>query len=167
MGIRDRLNESPRLVTALTVVIVILAIGLGYWFWPRTTQIKASNGLFYTVDDGGSYFVDGFDKVPPFDHNGKPAVRAHVFKSDKKNDPYVVWMERYTPRGQEILKKFYSDAKNKGIRPPYSAELEAEREIRKVGETKWIRVRENPKEIERIQNVEGADSPYEITPADL
>ncbi len=39
--------------------------------------------------------IDDLDKVVPFDHGGKPAVRAMVFRC-KNGKPFVAYLQRYS-----------------------------------------------------------------------
>ena len=87
MGVRDWLNNNPKVVTGATIGVVLLVALLIF--------AKAGGGLggspaavkdmaFFTDDDGATWFADDAKKIPPFDHNGKQAVRARVYRSGGK-----------------------------------------------------------------------------------
>src|SRR5262245_19774554 len=67
------------------------------------------NKAFFTVDDGASYFPDSFDRVPPYDSNGKVAVLAHVYRCEAGKSKVVGYLERVTADGkkrrQELIDK--------------------------------------------------------------
>jgi hypothetical protein len=59
---------------------------------------------YYTVDDGITWFADDINKIPPFDKDGKPAYRVHVFRcADGKE--FVSHLERYTPEARKKLEE--------------------------------------------------------------
>lgn len=61
----------------------------------------ALHGLYFTVDDGKSYFVDDPMKVPPYDHDGKQAVKCHVFQTPSGKQ--VVYLEKLTDAARKIV----------------------------------------------------------------
>jgi hypothetical protein len=95
---RELINKYPLaagafVVVALAVGVIAVLRGAG----GRSNTI--AGGAFYTDDDGKSYFVDDAAKVTPFDHNGKPAVKAYVFSCGGKRS--VHYIERLTDVGQK------------------------------------------------------------------
>ena len=105
MGIRETLNENPRLTTGITAGIIILTLIWILWSvfggGGNTPTAGGVGKVFFTDDDGKSWFPDDATKIPPFDHNGKQAVRAHVYKCDGKT--FVNHMERYTADAKKKL----------------------------------------------------------------
>jgi hypothetical protein len=95
VGIRETLNQNPGLTTGVTAGIIVVALGIIIWQAAGGSGSAPSgpNKLFYSDDDGATYFADDVTKVPPFDHNGKPAVRAHVYKC-KDGKKFVGYLER-------------------------------------------------------------------------
>lgn len=57
----------------------------------RVSSIK----VYYTVDDGRTWFADDSGKPLPFDHNGQMAVRCFVFKCST-SAPFVGYLETLT-----------------------------------------------------------------------
>ena len=84
MGIRESLNKNPKLTTGVALGVAVLAVGaMALRLSGRGAGAVAP--AFYTVDDGATWFEDDGEKLPPFQHEGKEAVRAHVFEcSDGK-----------------------------------------------------------------------------------
>lgn len=56
----------------------------------------AINSAYYTDDDGQTFFVDSVYRVPPFDHNGKTAVRAMRMTYDDGKKDFVAYLQRFT-----------------------------------------------------------------------
>ena len=106
MGIRETLNQNPGLTTGATAGIIILALGFIIWSnFSDSEGGSAPSKLYYTDDDGATFFPDDIRKFPPFDHGGKPAVRARVFSCDGGKTKFVGYLERYTPDAKARLEK--------------------------------------------------------------
>lgn len=103
-GVREWLNKHPGLATGLTAAVAVIAITA------IVVQVLASRkrypeGLpsaYFTVDDGQTYFVAGMENIPPFQHEGKEAVRAYVFKCGG-GKPFVGYLERYNPEAHKAM----------------------------------------------------------------
>lgn len=96
MGIRESLNKNPKLATGMTVALVLACVGFVIF---QQGGAGASLGaavseVYFSDDDGKTYFTDSVDKKYPFDRNGKQAVRAYVFKCGDSGAPAVTYLER-------------------------------------------------------------------------
>jgi hypothetical protein len=102
VGIRETLNKNPAITTGATAAIILLAIGfIIYQITGGGSPSVATEG-YYTIDDGKTWFSDDINKIPPFDKDGKQAVRAYVYECPG-SDPFVSHLERYTPEGKKAL----------------------------------------------------------------
>ena len=120
MGLRQKINDNPLMAAIGAGVIVVLAIVVIIWFNMRGSAsvpplMDATPDItkgFYTVDDGKSFFVDSVSKATPFDHGGKQAVRAYVFKCSGK--PVILLLGRCTTAGLAMpgAKEFGADVKH-------------------------------------------------------
>lgn len=104
MGIRETLNENPGITTGITAGIIVLALGVIIWQtvgnnYPPTPIARA----FFSDDDGKTFFADSTDNIPPFDHNGKQAVKAVVFTCDNGKTKFVGYLERFSPAAKAKL----------------------------------------------------------------
>lgn len=137
MGLREKMNENPRLTTGVTIGVVVIALILiVYQLWPAS-PIQPISQAFYTIDEGKTWFVEDIEKVPPFQHNGKEAVRAHVFVCGESGQKFVGWMEKFTPDAKKKLDDLYS--KSSGKRPPERFEMEeTARLVRRHDMSKWL-----------------------------
>jgi len=95
MSIRATIDRHKRTSTIVAIVVAIGAIGLIIWQRSPSRPNTEITGSYYTTDDGASWFVDDFDKVVPFDHNGSPAYRLMFYKCGDNGTPTPVFMERY------------------------------------------------------------------------
>jgi len=137
VGIRETLNRYPYLAyAAIPVVAVVVVMGV------RSARDVEPSGIksgFYSVDDGKTFFSDDADRIPPFDHHGSQAVRAHVFKgSDGKL--FVGYLERVNPSAADLILKM---RQRKSTDPPMPmsdmAKVLSGHEYKRPGEKDWIK----------------------------
>ena len=95
-GIRELIRKHS---TATVVVVLIVAItALGFSLHNSALAPEtASTNAFYTVDEGQTTFVEDMKKIPPFDHDGKTAVRVWMFTTDGGKTKFPGYLERYKP----------------------------------------------------------------------
>ena len=83
--------------------------------------------------------MDANTKLPPFDKDGKPAVRAHVFECGGKR--VVGYLSRFTAEAQKALEEAKSYA-GTGKAPPNARQLASIGttgiEVKRPGDAKWI-----------------------------
>jgi hypothetical protein len=63
---------------------------------PAIATTNASR-LYFTSDDGKTWFPMDASNRPPFVHDGKPTVRAHVFSTDGGKTGFVAYMSKFSP----------------------------------------------------------------------
>lgn len=142
MGIRETLNKNPAITTGVTAGIVVIAIGIIIWqLWGGSGPSYTGSGVakqYFSDDDGATYFADDSTKIPPFDHNGKQAVRALVFQCGS-GQPFVGMLQRYTKEAKAKLEKAQS---GKGAGEMVMEDIEItglEVKKPKTGETGWVK----------------------------
>jgi hypothetical protein len=141
MGVREAINQRPKTVAAVAVTIVaavLVVVALQF----RDVQASSQGGgdperAFFTTDDGKTWFVGDVTQIPPFQHDGKEAVRAYVVEVNGQR--LVNHLERYTPEGKQALIKLKEAVKHG---PPPGALVAAAqqrgREVKRPGDTKWV-----------------------------
>ncbi len=151
MGIRETLNQNPAITTGVTIGIIVIALGfIGWQVLSGDGAPSAVTKMYYTVDDGATYFADDANKLSPFDHEGKPAVRCYVFTCDKKKSQFVAYLERLTPEAQkkmaaalEAQKKAVPTAPGANVPGPFGPETDfiaqEGTEVKKPGAPKWFK----------------------------
>jgi hypothetical protein len=97
MGLREQIERKPALMGGIGVFILLLAGALIYYetLGQPHRNIRLLNSAFFSDDDGQTWFIDDASKLPPFDHNGKPAVRAVIYRYDD-NKKFVAYLEKYS-----------------------------------------------------------------------
>ena len=139
MAVRDFIRNRPRLAGALAVV-AILGAGVAIFVQVRGMGPSGPGNLYYTTDDGKSYFADSALKIPPFDKGGKPAARAHVFECGGKRE--VGYLSRYTPEAIRALEEAKA-SRGTGKPPPNPGRLATigttGMEVKRPGEATWVK----------------------------
>lgn len=134
VGLRQKLNENPAVTAAITGVFMLAATFLFY----RTSCSDSggrSAGLsksYFTIDDGKTYFADDTAKLPPFDHQGKPAYRVRLFKC-KDGTIFVSHLERYS---DSVKKKIEAERQKTGI--SLNPTILGNMELKKPGDAEWV-----------------------------
>jgi hypothetical protein len=107
VGIRQTINENPAITAAATGAIILAAIiFIIVEALPHHPKAGPPGKLFYTDDDGKTWFPDDAMKVPPYtDTNGKDAVLAYVYKCGENGQSFVGYMLKYTPDGVQRMQK--------------------------------------------------------------
>jgi hypothetical protein len=88
------------LTVGAIVCVVAVALGVGI------SRLWSSDGpmaglevpkAWYTVDDGKTWFLGPGNKVVPFEHEGKMAVRCFVYTCDGGKTKFASHVERLDP----------------------------------------------------------------------
>lgn len=107
-SVREKLSEGKLGLVAGISLIAVAAVIIVYYCWPAPRANALY--LYYSDDDGASYFKDSVYKFPPFDHDGRQAVEARVLLD--RGSKFVGYMIRYTPEAQKRLQDRYNEAVN-------------------------------------------------------
>lgn len=136
MGLRETMNNRKGLSSGIAVVITVAALSfLATQFIGSSAAEGIPQKTFYSADDGKTYFVDDVAKLPPFDHDGQKAVRAHLYTCDDGKTTFVGYLSRFTPAALAKLES----ARNT---PEYELVLEEAlatgSEVKKPGGGNWV-----------------------------
>ena len=115
MDLRRKLNDNPMITAAVVGVVIILAIWAIYHFSGGGPGGGA--GSFYSVDNGASWFSRKTDDLPPFDYDGKEAVRAHIYTCGEGGKEFVGYLEKYAPEAKKVLMDFRTAKEQKAEWP--------------------------------------------------
>jgi hypothetical protein len=134
LGLREQINNKPALSAGVIggVVLLLLVWILSQLFGghriPRSQKIEA----YYTTDDGHAWFADDSDKVPPFDHNGSPAVICIVFKCSS-SPPFAGYLRSCTQEFHDQRAGITTIDASHPVLDPYANVL-----VKKPGDKKWV-----------------------------
>jgi hypothetical protein len=140
VGLRETLNENPRLTTGVTAGIIVVV--LAFILWPSGGgggggAAGGDNQIYFTVDDGKTYFPESAKKVPPFQHQGKEAVRARVYRAGGKE--FVNHLERFTPDAAKKLQELYNSGKPMNDPTVFEAITQKGMEVKNPGSGNWVK----------------------------
>jgi hypothetical protein len=102
VGVRETLNKQPAITTGATIGIILLALIFIIYQVSGSGRVHMPTKAYYSVDEGATYFSDDINLVPPFDYDGKTAVRANVFKCGG-GAPFVGYLQRYNLAAKKVL----------------------------------------------------------------
>jgi hypothetical protein len=132
VGILDRHKKA----TTVVALLGILAAGgwLTYFYWPGP-DLSPPIFAWYSVDNGATWFQDSAERIPPFEHEGKQAVRLHLYSCDDGKTTFVGYLQKLP---EEVFKKY----RDKGIDPAKvdDDELAADSGwlVKRPADTDWV-----------------------------
>ncbi len=133
MSVREAMNEKKGLT--ITIAIIIIAVMIVVIVrQTRSTAGGFATSAYYTDDDGKTFFEDSALLIPPFDHDGKQAVKAFVYDCDGTRS--VHYMERYTSIGKKAAEEAFKRSNGKDIGIPEHL-MRTGIEYKRPGDTTW------------------------------
>jgi hypothetical protein len=85
-------KKSAALFGAIGLIIVAVAI----LFWNFAPAKKyAQNSLYFSDDGGKTWYVDANTNIPPYQHNGKEAVGAALYRTENSSTPFCGYLYRF------------------------------------------------------------------------
>jgi hypothetical protein len=121
-------------INALLVSLLLIWRVFGGRSAAEANQGKA----FFSDDDGKSWFVDDDSKLPPFEHNGKTAYGAAVYRC-LTGKPFVAYLEKYS---DSQLAKIAAEKQEYAQQHPDSAPMTGvpyyPMDVKKPGEPQWF-----------------------------
>jgi hypothetical protein len=134
MAVREYIQRKPAVAASISLAVVVLAAVFVYFQTMGTDHSRARllNSEFYSDDDGKTWFIDDASKLPPFEHEGKMAVQAAVYRYDD-GKRFVAYLEKF------------SDAQRSEIEAAIAAHpdeaphwRQSPMEAKKPGDSKWV-----------------------------
>lgn len=130
MGIRETLNDNPKLVTRLTLgMLAFSAIYILIQIFSDRAEPRSTLRDFFTIDDGQTYFLDDATKISPFVVNGRTAYRCRVFFCGNEK-PFVGYLERYPPHVIEELDRLRAAGESRQKIETYLASISVQLEYK-------------------------------------
>lgn len=133
---RDKMNQYRSVGIGASLCAIVLALAFIVWWEARGSRPASSAAVtnaFYSDDDGKTWFIDDLVKVVPFDHHGRQAVRADIFRCTN-GKPFVGYLERYS----EAVKDKINAAAVGHPDAVATAMMDEVMEVKRPGEAKWI-----------------------------
>lgn len=163
MGIREKLNDNPAYTTGGTIAIIVIALAFIIWqLLPNRPSIPTKS--YYTTDNGTTYFSDSIKKIPPYEHDGKQAVRCYVFQCSK-GGKFVGYLEEYTPAAKKELEAAAANPKRQQM-PGMDMAAMTGMLVKKPGTGQWVS-QQNGRYYESVVDVKcpnGGADPQIVSP---
>jgi hypothetical protein len=109
MPVREMMQKQKGVGVAVGVVMIVVAVIAIAAQTRSDGPSRDPTKAYFSDDDGQTYFVDSAEKIAPFNHNGKTAVRAYVYDDGKH--PFVAFLQRFKPQTAKILQATADDVK--------------------------------------------------------
>jgi hypothetical protein len=148
MLIREKLNKHSKLISSVVLIISITCLSVAWTRMRGPSHHFVPGPNYYTTDDSSqaaalaAMFKDDSTKIPPFDHDGKPAFRAYVFTADGGRTKWIAYLERMSDKGLQMMDDINSG--KRGSDPGIIAQakegvLSTQMEVKKPGDPEWIK----------------------------
>jgi hypothetical protein len=104
MNIRETLRSHPQIGMAIAAALVVTGVvaARSSVQSPGASAPTLPAKIYFSDDDGKTFFADDSARVAPFDHDGKKAYQAAVFRWPG-GQPFVGYLLAYTPAGKAAL----------------------------------------------------------------
>ena len=135
MNVREHLaNNSGAAKAGLTLVVLVFAGVIYLEFKGQRQPVPAAAGkVFCSDDDGRSWFLDDPSLDCPFDHHGKPAYRALVFRCQGRA-PFVAYLAKYSDQQKAQIRADAAHGPEMALR----WQSRPMQDLKKPGASKWI-----------------------------
>ncbi len=162
MSIREMLNRNAATAKAVALALCVLGVGaIGYQAMSAgPAERPVTDEAFFTVDEGATWFADEADKLSGFEHEGKPAYRAHVYRP-VGGEPFVGYIERLTPEARSKLEGLSPNPKDRD-QSAVNAILLTGREIKKPGDTRWLKATDPG--VSKVLDIRAPDGSTDLEP---
>ena len=142
MEIREKLERNQKPLAIVVGVLVVVALVVAFFsLRPKHGGFMGSGKpkLYYTVDDGKTWFEDDATLLPPFQHDGKTAVRVQLFKCGENGQPFVGFLQRIEDKAHKQAEAAQAAGKPQvEVEEVYQPGLE----VKKPGEARWVSVKD-------------------------
>jgi len=100
-------RKIPRKHAIVSIIVFTVVLAAAVYLISSNTPNSAAGPkkAFFSVNDGKTWFIDDINKYPPFEHEGKTAVRARLFSTDGGKTIFCGYLERYTPEAKSTLEE--------------------------------------------------------------
>lgn len=138
MGVREMIQEHPKVLVAGVIVLTAAAI-VGTFTSAKKSElnVEVRGGAWFSTDDGKTWFADDEKKLPPFDHNGKQAYRAYIYTCDGGKTKFVAFLSRFTPSARQQFEEL-----RKSKMPPELGVIDRlmtnGMEVKKPNDAAWV-----------------------------
>src|SRR5579862_39008 len=131
MSVREAINSRKSIGIAFASLFLVIAAAVLIFTQMPAHRIKGDK-TFFSDDDGQTWFLDSVYQTPPFDRNGKTAVRAVIYSYDHGDKTFCAYLMRFTTSAKKRLDDAIAQAVKDG-KNPGSVNLFTDRELNTSG----------------------------------
>jgi hypothetical protein len=135
MGFREEINKRKSLAVAGTIILLVIVGVVLYTTNSGKVPTLLSTG-YYSDDDGKTWFKDDAGKLCPFDHNGRQAVRAYVFRYGG-GDAFVGYLGKLTDAGIKQAEELKRQPLTPESGQALGGVLNSALMLKRPGDSKW------------------------------
>jgi hypothetical protein len=110
MGIRQTLKEKPWIGFTVTLALIGVAVVM-FLKAGGSAAARVADRAYFTIDDGQTYFEADRNLLAPFDHEGKQAVKVHMFSCDGGKTKVVGYLSKM----DDTVKRLYEAEMAKAV----------------------------------------------------
>jgi hypothetical protein len=126
MAIRETLQKNPVAATVAAALLIVIFVFVIRFELKGQSDFSNADKLFYSDDDGKTWFLDDPAKGSPIDYDGKKAYRALVYRCPG-GQPFVAYLAKFS---DHQIAQMASDDRVLGL-PMH--------DLKKPGESKWVK----------------------------
>jgi hypothetical protein len=136
MAIREKLQKHPAAAMSAAVLLILMCalVVFSEVKGPRSRDLSAAGKVFYSDDDGKTWFLDDPSKGSPFDHQGTQAYRAIVYRCSG-GQPFVAFLAKYSDQQMAQMEVDVAHAPPGTPSRMLGMPLQ---DLKKPGESKWV-----------------------------
>ena len=135
MGIRETLNKKPAFAAGAASLLVIAAVAV--LLWANRGVPDRLTEVYYSDDEGKTWFADSVDRVYPFDRNGKQAHRAYVYQCGD-NPPFVSYLARLTDSARAKITELQAKPNDPEAAGQIAKLRGTSIEVKRPADAKWV-----------------------------
>jgi hypothetical protein len=150
------IDRYQRWVGIASVIAIIFCVVIAMQAYHGNQLSEVVTRVYFSDDDGKTYFADAIEKGLDFSHNGKPAYRAYVYRCDS-GKPFVGYLGRHAP--SRAATAAAPDPRYGGKESAAPGEVE----IKKPGDDKWVPLN-GPKGQEIVRTLCASETPDSVLP---
>src|SRR5688572_29373670 len=137
---REGLNKHwiIGIVAALALIVGSVFVLASWRKAERTPPAAPLRQVFYTTDDGKTWFADDSRKVYPFDRNGQQAYRAYVFKCGPNGKPFTAYVEQLDEATRAKVAELNAQATTRPAQEQIDGVIQNGRLVKRPGEGEWV-----------------------------
>jgi hypothetical protein len=94
VGIRETINKNPAVSSGVVIALIVVALAAIVWELSPKHSGKLGVQIYFSDDDGKTFYEDSMTNIPPYQHNGNEGDIAKVYQVSG-GTPFVGYLLKY------------------------------------------------------------------------